>query len=219
MYGDTNYESSQATFSFIAIEGIVEEVGTGENAGCIKARMEVFSESIVHDEWIQQMTAWVGKDGYGLVEPPEVGSEVAIFGRLGEGHTLFYVSRHNEDFRQPSGFEQGERGFKTDGGYRGLADGAIRFLAQQLVEVKAQTTMLLEAVETLTAKAQTVNIESQNFNADAGGEVIEASGGGIGFLGAGATGKIPLPPDASNLGTVIALANAIKTSLKTRGFS
>ncbi len=219
MYGDTNFESAQATFSFIAIEGIVEEVGRGENAGCIKARMEVFSESIVHDEWIQQMTAWVGRDGYGLVEPPEVGSEVTIFGRLGEGHTLFYASRHNEDYRPPSGFETGERGFKTDGGYRGLADGAIRFFANELVEIKAQTTMLFEAVEMLTAKAQTVNIEANNFNVNAGGEVIKAGGGGIGFLGAGATGKIPLPLDASNLGTVIVLANAIKASLKTRGFS
>jgi hypothetical protein len=72
---------------------------------------------------VKRIVWWSGAPGYGDFHPPEIDSEVILFGRLGQKHNLYYASVFNEDFIVPSDFrEPTVRGFRTDGDYKSIVE-------------------------------------------------------------------------------------------------
>lgn len=105
---------------FVGEFGIVAEVD--HRTLRVKVIIPAIDENLVHDDWVTPLVAWTGKPGYGPVNAPQLGSEVALFGRFGDTLTLFYLSRYNEDFQVPSEFPEGVRGLRTEGDYKIISD-------------------------------------------------------------------------------------------------
>ncbi len=96
----------------LAIEGIVADTNDPEQMHRVKVVIPSIDESYIHGEWVTFMQPWVGSPGYGPVHLPDIGSEVLLFGRLGDPHMLFCLSRFNEDYTVPAEFADGARGVK-----------------------------------------------------------------------------------------------------------
>ena len=173
----------------IGVEALVADVSDPEGMHRIRVIIPSIDEDAVHDEWIPGMMAWVGPDGYGPVNLPELMSEVLLFGRLGQKHSLFYLSRYGEETTIPGEFVGDEaRGLKTDGRYKLLADLLIEIVSQARVDVKAPVVRLL--------------------GGDSEGVRVEP--GKVGFLGAAPASRQTLPPDAIDPASCITLCNALK---------
>lgn len=190
---------------FIAIEGIVVEAAINDGIPQIKAKVDIIHDEFVHDEWITAMMAWVGTDGYGPVNLPAVGTEVLIFGRLGQKHTLFYLSRYNEEFRAPEGFEDAF-GFQETRKYRALTD--------EDIEIASGKTALLRGEQEAHIDSPLVLLRNLG-----GAEGLRTEGAKLGVLGASAIARQTLPPAATNLVTCITLANAMRQMLIQFGFA
>lgn len=185
------------------IEAIVAVNDDPERQHRIKVIIPVIDETTVHDEWVRALVPWVGAAGFGHVGMPEVGSEVLLLGRLGERHNLFYAQMFNEDFLTPAEFSDGSRGFKNDR--------VTRLLGSLLFLISSQTQITVSAGSLVEADAPNVKLQS-------GGAVgVHAQGAHVGFLGASPSGRITLPGPATDLGSCIALANALRAALITFG--
>jgi hypothetical protein len=188
----------------VAVEGIVADVGDEEHMHRIRVIIPSVDESIVHDEWVAALVPWVGPAGYGPVNLPEIGSEVLLFGRLGQKHSLFYLCRFNEDFSVPGQFvDDGARGLKTDGKYKLLADLVIHIASLTQVKVAAGALADVDAPDVRLMSGDAVGVHAQ--------------GAKVGFMGAAPVGRQPLPAQAINLATCIALANAARAALIAQG--
>lgn len=175
----------------IAVEARVADVDDLEGMHRVRVVVPMYDENEILDEWIPAMQAFTRKDGYGAVFRPEIGSEVLLFGRFGERHTLFYMSRYNEERRTPSEFDDGSCGFKLDTAFKVLGD--------QLV--------LIVSAQSITLQSPLVTLGSQ------GAEVFRTDQGKSSFHGATAIARRTLPPPASDLASCITLANAIRQFL------
>jgi hypothetical protein len=180
----------------IAVEATVIENADPEGMHRVKVRIDLLDEAVTHDEWVTALVPWVGAAGYGPAHAPEVGSEVLLFGRLGERHTLFYLSRFNEDFPVPAEFADGSRGCKCDT--------VLRLLGDALVQVISGTQLYLGGGDAADVDAPDVRLRA-------------GQGNKVGFLGAAPVARQTLPPPATNLATCITLANALRAALITSG--
>lgn len=111
----------------LPIEAVVAVNEDPEGMHRIKVIIPAIDEAVIHDEWVTALVPWVGAPSFGMVGVPALDSEVLLFGRLGEPHTLFYVPRFNEDFQVPAEFADGSRGCKYDT--------ALRLLGAALVQI------------------------------------------------------------------------------------
>jgi len=129
----------------IAVEAIVAVNEDPEKRHRIKVIITMMDENVIRDEWVRQMGCYVGGPGFGSFYLPAIGSEVVLFGRLGQKHNLFYMSVFNEDFIVPPDFDspavcgvrspgdmkmiaEGDQQFRA-GGMQFEADGAVNFIA------------------------------------------------------------------------------------------
>ena len=184
----------------IAVEAFVTNTNDPEGMHRIKVVIPSMDEDYIHDEWVTALVPWVGKSGYGPVGLPTLGSEVLLFGRLGQKHSLFYLCRFNEDFLIPAGFvDYNARGLKTDGQYKLLAD--------LMISIISQTKALVQG-------ASAVDIEAPDVRLMSGGAVsVRGQGAKVGFLGAEPVARQSLPAPATDLASCIALTNAIRALL------
>lgn len=191
--------SDQRNDWMVAVEAFVADVDDPERMHRIRVVIPTIDESYVHDEWVTALVPWVGASGYGPVNLPALNSEVLLFGRLGQKHSLFYLSRFNEDFSIPDGFVGEARGLKTDGAYR--------LLANLLIEIISGTQVVVQAESEIDVDAEDVWIMGH------GAPSVHARGSSIGFLGAPPQGRQTLPGPATDLPSCIALTNAIRAAL------
>jgi len=114
----------------IAVEAIVVENEDPENQHRIKVTIPSIDEERVRDEWVRPLVVFVGPPGFGSFFVPEKGSEVILFGRLGQKHTLYYASVLNEDFPVPSDFDTPAKvGFRVPGDFKIICDGDLQLSA------------------------------------------------------------------------------------------
>jgi hypothetical protein len=181
----------------VALEAVVADNTDPEGMHRIKVVIPSIDEAVVHDEFVTALVPWVGAAGYGPVHAPAVGSEVLLFGRLGGPHTLFYLSRYNEDFTVPAEFADGSRGVKSDT--------VLRLLCDLLIQVKSQVRVEVDAPDVLLQSGGSISVYGR--------------GARVGFLGASPAARQTLPPVATNLATCITLANAMRDLLITFGLA
>jgi hypothetical protein len=111
----------------IGVEGIVAENEDPENLHRIKVKIEILDEFKLLDKWVRQIGCYVGGPGYGSFFVPEKGSEVILFGRLGEKHNLYYMSVYNEDFPVSADFDSpAKAGIRAPGDLRFITDGDLQ---------------------------------------------------------------------------------------------
>jgi hypothetical protein len=88
----------------MCIEGIVAINEDPEHQHRIKVVIPAIDENSIYDKWCRQLGCSVLGEGYGSFYVPPVGSEVILFGRLGQKHNLYFLSVYNEDFIVPADF-------------------------------------------------------------------------------------------------------------------
>jgi len=89
----------------ICVEAIVSVTDDPEHQHRIKVVIPMMDEDRVRDEWVRPMVPYVGGPGFGSFFVPAKGSEVVLFGRLGQKHSLFYMSVYNETHPVPADFQ------------------------------------------------------------------------------------------------------------------
>lgn len=116
--------------NLIAVEGIVAVNEDPERRHRIKVIIPSMDEEKVRDEWVEQLGVYVGGPGFGSFYLPAVGSEVRLFGRLGQKHNLVYLSVYNEDFIVPPDFEDSATcGVRAPGDMKMIAEGDLQLRA------------------------------------------------------------------------------------------
>lgn len=131
----------------VALTGIVAVNEDPEHQQRIKVIIPVIDENYVQDKWVRRMVLFCGAPGYGDFHPPEIGSEVLLFGRLGQKHNLFYTSVFNEDYEVPADFRSvAVRGFRTDGDYKSIVELDYQIRAGRLkIEVDSSVEIIAPA--------------------------------------------------------------------------
>ncbi|MGH9941502.1 MAG: phage baseplate assembly protein V [Pyrinomonadaceae bacterium] len=197
----------------VAVEAIVADTNDPESQHRIKVIIPVIDENRVHNEWVTALVPWVGPAGYGPAHLPTIGTEVVLFGRLGQKHSLFYLSRFNEDFLVPVEFADDSRGLKCDTTYR--------LLCARLIQVLSQTQVFVRGEQCVDVQGGTaVDVEAPDVRLLGAGAVgVHAQGAKVGFLGAGPIARQSLPGPATDVGSCIALANAMRSLLINFGFA
>lgn len=112
------------------LEAIVAVNEDPENQHRIKVVIPAIDENVVRDEWAKQLVAYVGEPGYGSFFVPAKDSEVILFGRMGEKHTLYYMSVFNEDFPTPTDFDTpAKAGFRVPADFKIICEGDLQLSA------------------------------------------------------------------------------------------
>lgn len=179
-------------------QGIVAINSDPEGQHRIKVIIPSIDENMVYDKWVVALVPWVGPEGYGPVHLPELNSEVVLFGRLGEKHHLFYLSRFNEDFQLPAGFD-GARGLKTDT--------ALKLLADLFIQIISLQSVLIQSTTQADVKSALVRLVGGD------GEVMRVEPGKSSWHGAAAIQRRSLPGPAVDLESCKTLVNAIRQFL------
>lgn len=114
----------------ICVEAIVAVNEDPEKRHRIKVVIPMMDENIIRDEWARQIGCYVGGPGFGSFFVPPIGSEVVLFGRLGQKHNLFYMSVYNEDFIVPPDFDStAVAGIRAPGDLKFISEGDLQLRA------------------------------------------------------------------------------------------
>ena len=203
LYDDDNRRSHESRDDwFSGIEGIVAEVDSTTYS--VKVVITSIDEEMIFDEWVPVLTPYVGTPGYGLAFMPEVGSEVALFSRGNEGRSLFAVSRYSEeDYLPPTESHDGSLVLKTPRALKLLADLAVLISSGQTTTVQGATRVDADAPDVRLMSGGSVSVHGQ--------------GNKVGFLGRSPVARQTLPGPATDLGSCIALANALRAAMISFG--
>lgn len=117
---ETTQGSSPSWLS--GVTGIVAENEDPDRQHRVKVIIPSIDEDNVYDEWARQMVFCLG-NGFGSVFIPPVGSEVVLFGQLGQKFNLFYAGLYNEEMQIAADFEDSTvSGFRVPGDMKMIAD-------------------------------------------------------------------------------------------------
>lgn len=112
------------------VEAIVAENEDPERQHRIKVVIPIIDENQVYDKWVKQLGVYVGGPGFGSFYVPPKGSEVVLFGRLGQKHNLYYLSVYNESFIVPPDFEDSSVcGVRAPGNMKHITEGDYQLRA------------------------------------------------------------------------------------------
>lgn len=133
----------------MGVPAIVADNDDPERQHRVRVIIPSIDEDLIFDEWARQMVFCLG-DGYGSAFIPPKGSEVVLFGQLGQKFNLFYASLYNEEMLVPDGFDD-----EMTVGIK--APGNLTFIAEELAKIQAKN---FDAIIAQTAKILAQNIES-----------------------------------------------------------
>ena len=143
------------------VTGIVADNDDPERQHRVRVIIPSIDEDMIYDEWARQMVFCLG-DGYGTAFIPPKGSEVVLFGQLGQKYNLFYASLYNEEMAVPEGFDSE----KTAG-----------------IHAPKDLKLIAEEKETLKAKNIEINAaqlaEMEALQIKIGGTTLSIDGSGI----------------------------------------
>jgi len=121
--GRLKREMAGEDMTVCALEALVAENDDPEFQCRIKVIIPSIDEDHVHDVWVRRITLFSGPEGYGDFHPPGKGSEVVLFGRMGQRYNLFYAPVYNETHVAPADFRSTTvRGIRTDGDYKQIVE-------------------------------------------------------------------------------------------------
>jgi len=171
LYNETNYSAGKAINEdgrwLIGVPAIVADNKDPERQHRVRVIIPSIDEDLMFDEWARQMVFCLG-NGYGSAFIPPKGSEVVLFGQLGQKFNLFYASLYNEDMLVPDGFNDE----MTVGIH---APGNLKLIAEMLAKIEAQN---VELIAETSAKLQGQNLRIDGTQINANGVQITINGDG-----------------------------------------
>jgi hypothetical protein len=151
------------------LTGIVAENNDPENQHRVKVIIPSIDENETYNEWVRQMVFCMG-DGFGSVFIPPVGSEVVLFGTLGEKYNLFYASLYNEEMQISSFLNKDNAGIHAPKNLYLIAELTAKILARN-IEIKAEQLVHIigeniksEASQLNEVKGNQVKIEGNQIS-------------------------------------------------------
>lgn len=130
---------------FFCVEGIVADVDDPENQHRVQCKIPTIDEETIYPVWARRMCLFAGPAGYGDFHPVEKGTEVVLFGRLGDDKNLFYAPLYNEDFPVPTDFRSlAKRGVRSDGDYLIITQGNLILRAGKII-IEADASVVINA--------------------------------------------------------------------------
>lgn len=111
----------------VAVEGIVVDNNDPENQHRVRLLIPSIDEDRIYDKWARQLVMFVGGPGYGSFFVPAEGSEVVVWGRLGQKHNLYYMSVYNENYIVPEDFRSSAVcGIRAPGDMKLMTEGDLQ---------------------------------------------------------------------------------------------
>lgn len=169
------------------VSGIVAENNDPEKQHRVKVIIPSIDEDLIYDEWARQLVFCLG-NGYGSAFIPPKGSEVVLFGTLGQKFNLFYASVYNEEMLMPEGYpDEMTVGVSAPGNLHFIARQVAKILAQnieinaqQLTKVSGNNVQVQASAESLL-KGDSVKIEGSTISISQGN--ISIQGGNVTIAG------------------------------------
>lgn len=160
----------------MGVPAIVADNDDPEKQHRVRVVIPSIDEDQIFDEWARQMVFCLG-DGFGSAFIPPKGSEVVLFGQLGQKYNLFYASLYNEEMEMPDGFSS-----EMNVGIH--APGNLKFIAEQSAKLKGNNATV-EAVVTALLKGVQVNVNGTIITIQANG-AVSISGSAVSISSTGA---------------------------------
>ena len=134
----------------MGVSAIVADNEDPERQHRVRVIIPSIDENLIFDVWARQIVFCLG-NGFGSVFIPPKGSEVVLFGQLGQKYNLFYASLYNEDFQIPPDFENDAMtGFRVPGDLKMIADldaqiraGRVSIEADASIHITAPTGVFI----------------------------------------------------------------------------
>lgn len=161
--------SDEAGKWLMGVTAIVAENQDAENQHRVKVIIPSIDEDVVYDEWARQMVFCLG-NGYGTAFIPPKGSEVVLFGQLGQKYNLFYASLYNEDLPMPDGYpDENTVGIKAPANLKLIASTLMKLIGQN-IEATADQVAKVEASDIYALAEQLVHVGGQTVESIASGQ-------------------------------------------------
>ncbi|MCC6452923.1 MAG: hypothetical protein IT171_08510 [Acidobacteria bacterium] len=142
----------------MGVPAIVADNADPERQHRVKLIIPSIDDAMVYDEWARQMVFCLG-NGFGSSFIPPKGSEVVVFGQLGQKHNLFYASLYNEEMTVPPDMDS-ERsvGFRAPAALTAIATTLLKLLGQNiLAEAEQLATFKGNNADVIAAATARVN--------------------------------------------------------------
>jgi hypothetical protein len=106
--------------------GIVAKVDDPERRHRVQCVIPLIDPEVIYPVWARRMNLFAGPPGYGDFFPPEVGTEVVLFGRFNDPENLYYAALFNEDFPIPPDFpNEATKGMRIFGDFKLIVEGNL----------------------------------------------------------------------------------------------
>ena len=156
LYKETNKGAKNAIDetgnSLMGVPAIVADNKDDERQRRVRVIIPSIDEDMIFDEWARQIIFCLG-NGFGSAFIPPKGSEVVLFGQLGQKYNLFYASLYNEEMLVPAGYND-----ELTVGIHAPKD--LIFIAEQLAKMQANNIELI-AAQVAKMLANTIEINAQ----------------------------------------------------------
>jgi Type VI secretion system/phage-baseplate injector OB domain len=165
------------------LTGIVAENNDPANQHRIKVVIPSLVENETYDEWVRSFASCFG-DGFGTCFIPKIGTEVVLFGTLGEKFNLFYASVFNEDYRISNQLSKDIPGIHSPKDLYFIAEQVAKILAENiLIKAEQKTDILgndidIVAQDQVKTDAATVKSTASGTNEISGGN-LQIHGGNV----------------------------------------
>jgi phage gp45-like len=171
------------------VPAIVAENRDPERQHRVKVILPYVDEDIVYDEWARHLVCAVLGDGFGSAFVPPNGTEVIVFGQLGQKYNLFYLPVYNEEMRVPEGFDDKMTvGFNVPGNFKIISAMLARIAAQNIeIEAAQKAKMTGQNIEITAAQLAkiggvTVQLDGTTITINGSGQ-ISIHGGAVAITG------------------------------------
>lgn len=175
----------------MGVSAIVADNEDPENQHRVRVIIPSIDENEIYDVWARQMVFCLG-NGFGTSFIPPKGSEVVLFGQLGQKHNLFYASLYNEEMTVPATMDSElSVGIHAPAVMKLIATSLLKLQGQNVEVIAAQlaktTGQSVEAValQLLKLTAATLDMDATGTVSIDGGTISINSNGAITIHGSG----------------------------------
>ncbi|QQS31852.1 MAG: hypothetical protein IPM50_09180 [Acidobacteriota bacterium] len=152
----------------MGVPAIVADNDDPERQHRVRVIIPSIDEDQVFDEWARQLVFCLG-DGFGTAFIPPKGSEVILFGQLGQKFNFFYASVYNEEMAVADGYDD-----EMTVGAR--VPGDLKFRAEQLGRVDANNVEI-HADEDVAIDGRNIESQAAQLNKTVG-QTVESTAAG-----------------------------------------
>lgn len=167
----------------MGVPAIVADNKDPERQHRVRVIIPSIDEDMIFDEWARQFVFCLG-NGFGSAFIPPKGSEVVLFGQLGQKFNLFYASLYNEEMFVPEGFDdENTVGVHAPQNLTFIAEELAKMQAKNIELIAAQVAKILAenieatAQQKISLNAQTIEaVAEQSAKLKGSSATVEASG-------------------------------------------